>query len=237
MTDDFESITQYDKSFNGLFQNINHKGFACGFFSILSVKLFLKFHSYDKDIHESCIKNAIDFTAKNKITFGLDFDSLLEKSCNLDKKNICSTSVELVRDNIIGYDQIFENKENKSCGIIFLKNEKYFVILYDNDTKYYYIRDCHNNMQKKFDYESLKKYLGDSYQFEKDINLLGDEYVNYSSIEYIKIYEDFDCKLYDDKFLISSTKKKETSDKILYLDLSEYDNQEKIYTDDNFVCF
>lgn len=221
---DFESITQYDKSFDNLFLNINHKGYACGFFSIYTAYMFLDTGRFTKNTHENCIKNAINFTIMKKIHMGLNFDELVEKTCNLNKKNICSTSVELIRENIIGYDQIFENKENKPYSIIFLKNEKYFVVLYDNNTNLYYVRDCHNNTQKTLKYESLKKYLKDSYQFEEDINLLGTEYANYSSIEYLKIYNTFSCNL------ISAKPK-------VKLDVFEYNNQEKIYTDDNLVYF
>lgn len=231
MTEEFHSITQYDKSFDNLFTNINHKGFACGFFSVFTVKMFLDFKLKDLATHEKCIKKAMDFTAKNKISYGLNFDDMIKKCCNINNKNIYSTSVELIRENIIGYDNIFENKENKPFGIVFLKNEKYFVVLHDMFK--YYIRDCHNDVQYVCDYSELKNILKNSYQFENDIDLLGD-FILYSSIEYIKIYDTFDVKNVELNDIKKTTEQEEKKNVI---DTKYYENQEKIYDKDDFVFF
>lgn len=258
MTEEFKSITQYDKSFDSLFTNINHKGFACGFFSVLTVKMFLSMGRKDQETHKKCIEQSMKFTAEKKITYGLNFDDMLKKCrSNYEKKlDICSTSVELIKDNIIGYEHIFENKNNLPYGIIFLKNEKFFVVLYDTDK--YYIRDCHNDSQYVCNYSELIKKLKDSYQFENDINLLGDEYINYSSIEYLKLYEPFGIfglewvkkggELYYEKFIknipfasekIGDVKFNIEFDSDVYLknDLVQYDKQEKIYSEDSLVYF
>lgn len=250
MQEDFESITQYDKSFDDLFTNINHKGFACGFFSILTVGNFMAFANRSKLSHENIIKKTIEYCANKKINHGLNFDELFDIFCNLNKKNIMSTSVELIKNNILSYEHIFENKENKPFGVIFLKNEKYFAVLYDK--QYYYIRDCHCNLQKTIKtFDELKIYLKNTYQFENDIDLLGDEYINYSSIEYVRVFDKFKCNIkYEVLSFVEKTeydldviknmdkeKTKKLFTELQNLDFNQYENQDKIYTDDDTICF
>jgi ribosomal protein S17E len=110
------------------------------------------------------------------------------------------------------------------------------------------------------EYEELIKILKDSYQFENDINLLGNEYINYSSIEYLKIYEPFgiidlewvkkEGEKYYEKFINKIEQKQEQNleNKIEIvqerkqnlenkIDITQYEKQEKIYTDDDTVLF
>lgn len=290
MQEDFEAITQYDKSFDSLFTNINHKGFACGFFSILTVAQFMNMNTVEKHRHEEKIKKCIEYTVKKKINYGLTFNELIKNHTNyINEKDICATSVELIKNNILSYEHIFENKDNKPYGIIFLKNEKFFVVLYD--TEYYYIRDCHVSLQKTIKtFNELKIYLKNTYQFEENIDLLGDEYLNYSSIEYMKFYEDISTPLNyvksenswwknfekkEEKYEMPSravnlgkklikevnmiigspgdygymkVTQKQEDDKITEkteklftesqnLDFNQYEKQEKIYTNDDTVCF
>lgn len=200
----FQSITQYNNSFNNLFANINHKGFSCGFFSLMTVKKFLDDNKYNKCYHEKIIEEAIKFTVTKKIYGGLSFEELIKKYTNLQTKNICVTSVELMINNIIGYEHIFENANNKKYGIIFLKNEKFFVVLYENNK--YYVRDCHSDLQYSFNFEDLKNHLNETYQFNKMIEIDGfidNDFMNFSSIEYIKIHDTFECECNSDISLLS----------------------------------
>jgi hypothetical protein len=197
----FESITQYNKKFDDLFVNPNQKGFACGFFSILTANHFLKNNLMDLKTHENNIEEAIRYTAKKKIFSGVNFDDLLDMTSNLNKNNIMATSVELINSGILSFQHIFNNSDNaeKYC-IIFLKNEKYFVVMFDKTKNEYYLRDCHESSQYTFNsITDLIIKLSNGYQFTTDIGLIGDEYIAYSSIEFIKITEIFEQKIKENK--------------------------------------
>lgn len=192
----FDSITQYNQKFDKLFHNINQKGYACGFFSILTAYSYLKYNLYDLETHEKNIEEAIKYTAKNNIVGGINFDNLLKMTSNLNKNNIMATSVELINAGIVSYQHIFDNSDNaeKYC-IIFLKNEKYFVVMFNKEKNEYYLRDCHDSTQ--YTYNSITDIiikLNDGYQFSTDIGLIGNEYIAYSSIEFIRITENFEQK-------------------------------------------
>jgi hypothetical protein len=192
MIETFESITQYNKKFDKLFNNKNHKGFSCGFFSILTAYRFMKDVKYDKFTHEQNIEDALKYTIDKKIFGGINFDLLLSTTSTLNKKNIVATSVELVNTGILGYESMFDlNNLEKYC-VIFLKNEKYFVVMYLKSEKKYFLRDCHESIQYTFDTtDQLINRLDTAYQFKDNINLLGSEYISYSSIEFIQITNEF----------------------------------------------
>lgn len=146
----------------------------------------------DKQIHEKNIQLANKYCAKNKIYRGMNFDELLLKVSNIHPDNINSTSIELIVNNIIGYRHIFDSK-NK-LAVIFLKNEKFFVVICDKLK--YYLRDCHKSTQYNFEsLDDLKKKLNGSYQFNSKIDLIIGQHTNYSSIEFIKIYQQFTLNL------------------------------------------
>lgn len=193
----YDSITQYNKKFDQLFVNINQKGYACGFFSILTANVYLEYGLFDLLTHENNIEEAIKYTAKKKIVGGINFDNLLEMTTNLKKNNIMATSVELINAGVLSYPHIFDNSDNaEKYVIIFLKNEKYFVVMFDKTKNQYYLRDCHESSQYTYDsLNDLTKRLDEAYQFGTDIGLVGDEYIAYSSIEFIKITQKFQQKI------------------------------------------
>jgi hypothetical protein len=223
----FESITQYNNKFNNLFININQKGFACGFFSVLTVYNYLQNNLYDKNVHEKNIEEAIKYTAKKKIFSGVNFDNLLEMVSNLNKKNIMSTSVELIKIGILSYQHIFDNSDNlDKYAIIFLKNEKYFVVLYDKIKNKYFLRDCHESKQTSYEsLEVLTKRLDEAYQFNSDIDVLGNEYIAYSSIEFIRITEK------------DNIKQKIMENNMMIEQKIEEQKKEFIYDDTDFFIF
>jgi hypothetical protein len=183
----FESITQFDKSFDNLFENKNLKGYACGIFSLLTANSYLNNIPITKDVHENNIRKAVKICSENKIFYGMNFDELLS-STNLNSQDVNSTSVELIIHNVIGYNHIFDIKDK--CAVIFLKNEKFFVVICDKNK--YYLRDCHESIQYDFDsLEELVQKLNIAYQFNNQIDIIVDEYTNYSSIEFIKITQNF----------------------------------------------
>jgi hypothetical protein len=210
----FESITQYNKNFDKIFLNVKQKGFACGYFSILTANRFLEYNAVDKKTHESNVEEAIKYTAKKKIYGGVDFNKLLETTSNLNKKEIIGTSIELINAGVLGYEHIFHNSDNvDKYAVIFLKNEKYFVVMYSKLQNKYYLRDCHESQQHNFySINELTKRLDEAYQFKSNIDILDGEYIEYSSIEFIRIVEPFQQKIIENDISITDEMKKNTEE-------------------------
>lgn len=194
----FKSITQYDKKFDGMFDQIKNKGYSCSYFSILTCLRFFQGHIPDVDSHEKNIIDAMMITCFLNINSGLLFDDLIIGSTNCDHKKIMATSVDLITNNVIGFDNMFKNitNEKEKYAVIFLKSEKYFVVLVDIDG--YYVRDCHMDNQHNYkSKQDLINHLNNSYQFANLINIDGFKLEEYSSIEYLVIDKLFDSNVID----------------------------------------
>ena len=189
----FNSITQYDKFFadqtKGKFAGINF----CPFFSLLTALEYVKNTSYSQKTHnEVVIKSVLNHVALG-VSQPLSFNSLVSIT-NIDSNNIQGTTVELIKENIISYQHIFENKNKPYC-VIFLKNGKFFVVLVTADYKFH-VRDCHEKNQiNDLSFEEIQKYLNETYQFNKEIDLDGYKIEEFSNIEYIQISEPFETKV------------------------------------------
>lgn len=183
----FSSITQYDKQFDHIFKHTK-KGFACSYFALLTAWNYFNNCKFDKDTHENNIKNAVIFSELIGESSGIDFETLLKNYTNLNFSNVIGTNSELIKNNIIGYDQIFPNDCEKYV-VILLKNEKYIVVMKNNDQ--YYLRDCHENDQQNFNsLNELTEFLNKSYQFDKQIDI-GIDLSDYSSVEFLIINNKF----------------------------------------------
>lgn len=190
MVDNFNSITQYDKSFDKMFKNISKKGFACSYFAILSCWRFIQTGTHDKHIHEENIRDGIKITKILDLSNGLSFEDLIIGCTTFDNKKIMCTSVDLFVNNVIGINDMFPNKKER-YAVMFLKSEKYFVVLVENDN--YYLRDCHVDIQYNFkSVDLLYLHLINHYQFAENINVSGIDFDEYSSIEYLIFDEMFD---------------------------------------------
>ncbi len=196
MTSNFDSITQYDKQFDDPIDKIIcGKGYACSLFGILTPWKFMQGQFPNKHMHEQTIKDAVKASRFLDMAEGLTFADLLGTYTNLDSGKINGTCVDLIVNKILGFDVMFPKIENDGkYAVIFLKNEKYIVVLVDKDG--YYLRDCHESTQHNFkDLDSLVKHLSEAYQFVSGINIGGVEYSDYSSIEFINITEKFNTLL------------------------------------------
>jgi len=211
----FSSITQYDKKFDIQSNEIIYgKGYACSLFSILTPWKFMQGHPVDKNTHEQNINDAVKASRFLDMNEGLTFSNLLSTYTNIDANKIIGTCVELIVNKVLGFGEMFPKIDGDSkYAVIFLKNEKYIVVLVDKNG--YYVRDCHESVQYNFkDFESVVAYLGDAYQFTTQINVSGIEFSEYSSIEFIRITEKFDTYISsllsindDDKLFDSSNNK------------------------------
>lgn len=188
----FQTITQYDKQFdNEIDKIICGKGYACSFFGILTPWKFMQGYVPDKKTHEQTIKDSVQASRLLDMSNGLTFSDLLENYTNLDSNKITGTCVELIVNKILGFDAMFPKiKDNEKYSVVFLKNEKYIVVMVDKNG--YYLRDCHESTQHNFtDLAALSEHLSTSYQFTVSIDIDGVEYPEYSSVEFIRIENEF----------------------------------------------
>ena len=203
MSHNFETITQFiDPDADFKTNSQLYKKNACCFFAIISACEFIKNKDMSKTKHEQNIYNAISNNILNQNN-DMTFDQLLTFT-NLNKNDIMATTVELIFSGELGYDMIFQDLDkNKHWSIIFLKNSKFFNVLYKDDV--YGIRDCHESFQYNFSTkQELIDHLNNIYQFNTPLVVDGFPIPEFSSIEYIKIENQFDLKnlvstLKDDK--------------------------------------
>jgi hypothetical protein len=191
----FETYTQYDERFG----KINHN--VCSLFALVTCHNFLKNYSMTQKDHEQNINTAV----KNFTDFGLegemDFKSLLAFG-DLNINNIDCTTVELVKSKELGFDIILPNDDKPFC-IIFLKNSKYFVVMYNGEK--YGIRDCHEICQYNYlTKDTLIEHLNTTYQFDHTIDLDGFSIDTFSNIEYMKIFQEFNVNLVIDYPVINT---------------------------------
>ncbi len=194
MTDSFDSpITQYDKSFDHLFVNGARKGMACSYFSIFTAWRYMKKYEPTLNVHIDNVTNAVNVSRDLFTSTGISFNELLENYTSLKSNDIAGCTTELIASKEVKYTDIFPESDKK-YAMIFLKNEKYIVVLVNKNN--YYVRDCHETKQCNFtSLDSLAQHLETIYQFATSINIDGIHYYEYSSIEYLKVDDEFDTFL------------------------------------------
>lgn len=190
-------ITQYDKSFDELFNGeVAKKGFACSYFSVLTAWRFMKQYQPTSDVHVDNVTCAVKITKELSVTQGIHFNELIDDYTSLKSNSIVPASVELIKTNVIQYTDIFPPLAANLVryAVILLKNEKYIVVLVDDAG--YYVRDCHEITQYNFKtLNELTLHLENTYQFATDINVTGVEYFEYSSIEFMIVTDEFETLL------------------------------------------
>ena len=126
----------------------------------------------------------------------MKFEDLILGCTNCDAKKITATSVELIVNNIIGQNEMFPKHVSNSerYAVMFLKNEKYFVVMVDCDG--IYLRDCHVDTQHNFKtIDELMIHLSQHYQFTQMINIDGFQIDEYSSIEFLIFDQQFESDI------------------------------------------
>ena len=193
---EFQSITQYDEQFDGLFENINNKGFTCSYFSFLTAWKFLADHPMNQYGHIETVKQSVTLSLCMGTVSHL-FEQFVEEYTNINKNQILSTSTNLIEGGDTLFTDLFPCPENNSkYATIILKNERYFVVLVSNEG--YFIRDCHEATQYNFEtLDDLASHLISTYNFMETINIEGFDYSNYSSIEFLIINDIFETCVAD----------------------------------------
>ncbi len=160
---------------------------------------------------------------------GLSFDDLIMGCTNYNHKKIIGTSVELIVNNVIGQNEMFPKllDEQEKYAVMFLKSEKYFVVLVDKDG--FYLRDCHVDLQKNFKTcNELFECLANFYQFTKMINIDGFQLEDYSSIEFLIFDQQFDSavmNLLEPQIVSSSNIIQQSTQDTKKIDINKPENQ------------
>jgi len=222
----------------------------CPFFALCTINSFFsrknmvkcnvdkndgKDHKYEhiidlsKQAHELCLAKAVTAHALNNIGDQMFFEKLI-RFTNLNVKDINATNVELILNNIIGYDVIFPKEWKIPYAVLFLKNGKFIVVLHHDDK--YYVRDCHESLQfNNLSRPNVIAHMNKVYQFDQEIDLGGYKIQEYSNIEFMHIMNSFtttiDLNVHGsivDKFSNTTEKNKSS-------DIDNDDSEKDIYND------
>jgi hypothetical protein len=166
-----------------------------------------------------------------------EFQSVLNLTDINEEINV--TSVELIAENVIGFDVMFNDASEKGNAyekpycVIFLKNSKFFVVMVSDE--YYAIRDCHEMNQHNFKTKiELIDYLNLTYQFSNEIKLNGCDLSDFSNVEFLIIDKQFGS-CFDLTLDFNSSKKQDDNVKKKdYNDKGNHDNYFKDYDEDNY---
>lgn len=207
--DQFESITQYDKIFSELSKKPGMNAFNfCPFFALLTANQFMKYSDVSMLSHLACLEKSVMNHYSHKTGSQMMFETLVKYAPDLKKTDINGTTIELVQNNVIGYDHIFpKERDNEQYAVILLKNGKFFVVLH-TENNFFHIRDCHESQQYgNLTRAKLIDKLNETYQFNKEIDLDGYKVEEYSNIEYLIINNEFKTNVSIDNTVLGYTPK------------------------------
>ena len=208
----FDSINQFDSKYKEM-GNFGKQRSACSIFALLSSYMFMETGDVSSEQHLKNLDQAVGNFIDLKIYGSITFDKLLEFQNGAYKPNdVCATSVQLIEQNILGYEHIFKNEgENFTrYAIIFLKNYNFFVVLVSKNDNIvtYHVRNCHEKTQYKFfSLVGLIDHLNTIYQFNKELDLDGYKDSDFSNIEFLIIDKKFDVKLNKNRWIIQQPEK------------------------------
>jgi hypothetical protein len=165
--------------------------FTDGFVGLLTISNFFRESNMTESntfANNEKLNIAIEYANKNKVYSDCDLSYLLRYT-NLDKNDIKYISGEFINSNMFIYECMLI-PFNSKYGILLLKNQNFFVILYNNNDNKYRLIDLHNNTEYIYDsIENLKTKLN-----EKNSDIFDDECLINAPIEYIKITSVFEIK-------------------------------------------
>lgn len=188
----FETKTQFDNEYTSIIKERS----SCSIFSLITIEQFLQNHTLNKEQHTTNIDRSVaNFVAMN-ISGHISFGELLThisdygEGTQLSETDTIITNVDFLIAEETKFEDMIPNSE-EPYGIIFLKDTKFFTVLY-KDNKFY-VRDSHYPFQYCFNNrELLKNHLNDYYQFNLHTTLSdGTVIYEFSVIEYLKFDKPF----------------------------------------------
>jgi hypothetical protein len=232
-TNYFESITQYDKQFDS-YENFKFDKNACYIFAFLTAQEFMNTKMTNNANEHNRI---IELSILNHKSLNMNGQQEFQTVMNLTDINeeINVTSVELIAENVIGFDVMFNDAYEKPYCVIFLKNSKFFVVTVSNE--WYAIRDCHEMNQHNFKTKiELIDYLNLTYQFSNEIKINGydQNLSDFSNVEFLIIDKQF-SSCFDLTLDFNSSKNQYVDvEKKDYNDKDNHDNYFEDYDEDNY---
>jgi hypothetical protein len=240
----FATFNQFDKRFTD-FEKFGADRTACPLFGLLTAYNFMMNGDISKNQHEKNICASILNYMTKPVPKYMLFDELLLFTNSLTPDKIGATSPELISQNILGYDNIFKPVDyNQNYCVVFLKNRNYINVLVkyeiintesnsSNAVNYkitYSVRDCHENHQHNFNnFNQLRNFLNNTYQFEQMTVAGGLAIPEFSNIEFLVIDAPFalvniDADLYDENIVNNDAyedKNNQKNDVSIQLDLDQ----------------
>ena len=200
----FSTFNQFDKKFNG-FAKFEADRTACPPFGILTCYNFMNNGDLSKKQHETNIYASVTNYMVNDIPKYMSFEELLLYTTDINGSRVTGTTPELITAGIISYEHMFKlggaDQDYRYC-ILFLKNRNYIPVLCEykkeDNQLTYGVRDCHENTQRTFnDFNELRLFLDQTYQFEQMTMPGGVLIPEFSNIEFLVIEEPFAIKNID----------------------------------------
>jgi hypothetical protein len=191
----FSSDTQYSPKFLNGEREIS----ACSYFALTTAHEFVNGDSTEtttKEMHVANLERAVELYHKlnTAVQFGnyggqMGFEDLLQHT-NKQESAVQATSSELIRENIVGYSNIFpvgEDSPNK-YAVILLKNSRFVAFLVDQEKSLYCVRDCHHAMQCNYNTrDEMIAFCKGEYKFEDKVMMAGYTVNEYSNLEFLVI--------------------------------------------------
>ena len=240
----FSTYNQFDSRFS-IFGKFDADRTACPLFGLLTCYNFMMNGDLSKKQHEMNIQGAVsNYVTKELPKYMLFDDLLLLTNGSLKESDISGTTPELLTSNIIGYEHIFKFGYEQNYCILLLKNRNFMAILYkySQEGEIYAVRDCHENIQRDFNnFESLRVFLNNTYQFEQQTIVGGLRIPEFENIEFLTIDIPFelinvDFNLVDDTIEGGSEYKIEQSTKTDVPDI-KIDNAKLADNMDQYLAF
>lgn len=191
--DSFTTYNQFDKRFS-IFEKFGHDRTACPLFGLLTCHNFMLNGDLSQKQHECNIQASIsNYVTKELPKYMLFDELLLLTNGSLNASDVMGTTPELITNNIVGYEHMFKFGWGQNYCVLLLKNRNFIAILYkyssdNNVSDIYAIRDCHENTQRNFsDFESLRVFLNNTYQFEQGTYVGGLRIPEFENMEFLSI--------------------------------------------------
>ncbi len=204
----FITYNQFDKRFS-IFEKFGSDRTACPLFGLITCYNFMINGDISQKMHERNIFSAItNYTVKELPKYMMFDELVLLTNGSLKPNDINATTPELLVSNIVGYEHMFKFGYGQNYCILLLKGRNFIAILYKYtpEEEIYAVRDCHENTQMNFhDFESLRIFLNNTYQFEQQTIVGGIRIPEFENMEFLTIDYQFellniDCNLVDDVY-------------------------------------
>ncbi|QKF94245.1 hypothetical protein QKU48_gp0787 [Fadolivirus algeromassiliense] len=234
----FTTFNQFDKRFNE-FAKFGGDRTACPLFGLITCYNFMQTGDISQKQHENNIYAAVTNYTTNEYPKYMLFEELLElANGTLNQAEINATTPELLTQNIVGYEHMFKFGYQQNYCILLLKNRNYMAILCkcSPEGETYAVRDCHENTQRNFsNFESLRNFLNNTYQFEQPTIVGGVRIPEFENVEFLTIDVPFEL-INVDTGLIDETLQEETG----YVEEEKVDfkpEQQYTFTKDDEIAF